>query len=139
MHDVADLVTVIVLPLALMGTPVAIIFAGPEGRTSRDLEASLSISETVGYVAWQNLLRESEKVRKGIQVDEEAFTVEYRSVANWRNTVGFMVDSRLLARPERVLDPNKSTIAQMLGITQLMVAAWESQDDDPKGGVGIVP
>jgi hypothetical protein len=134
MHEVADIVTLIGLPLALVGIGVAIaglIFAGREGRNSRDLEASLSISEAfVGkwFIDWRNLIRESMKVRAGIPIDEDALADGYKSFAHWLNAVGLMVDSRLLARPERVLASMAPTITQMLEITKPMVAAWEGQD-----------
>ena len=132
-HDWADRITVVGLPIAIAGIVVAVaaaLSAGREGKNSRDLAASLEISLAfVGqpYIDWRNLIRAADTVRTGhkVDVDVDAMADGFKSFARWLNAVGLMIESGTMARPKKVLASMEYTIEQMLDVTRPMVAAWE--------------
>lgn len=127
LNEVADIVTIVGFPLAFIG----ISLAYREGRNSRDLEAALDISESFlskFFFTWRHTVREREKLLRGEPVQEDELTDTLLNIINWLDTVGFMIDSHLLARPERVLPSMARTLRLMLEDLRPILEAYEHRD-----------
>lgn len=120
--NVSDIVQIIGFSLAL----VAIFLAYREGRNSRDLQAALTFADSFSErwsAKWRNAIFQTEALqRKGLEPSEE-LTETLWDMMNWLDTVGWMIDSQMLARPGRVLGSIKPTIRRILKVvTPIMVA-----------------
>lgn len=98
----------------------AVRIAYREGRNSRDLAASISISES--FLRYLPLWRQVRDQLKAVSTQEASpelgtlFTHPVLDVLNWLNAIGNMIDSRLLARPKLVLAPEIRTLQNMLNL-----------------------
>jgi hypothetical protein len=114
LEHIASATTIVGFVLAFLAVGIAY----REARNSRDLAASISISESFlrHLPVWRQVRDHLEAVSTqkvspelGTPFDDSAL-----DILNWLNTIGNMIDSRLLARPERVLAPEIRTLRNIL-------------------------
>jgi hypothetical protein len=133
LEHIASLTTIVGFVLAFL----AVGSAYREGRNSRDLAASISISESFfRYLAvwrqvrdhWKAVSTQKPNPELGIPFEDSAL-----DILNWLNTIGNMIDSRLLARPELVLAPEIRTLRNILKFfihDTKMLQRFEDRDGD---------
>lgn len=112
--DWASIIAIIGFPLAI----IAVLIAYREGRNSRDLASSISISEAfLRYLpVWRGAVELLQPVSTNTATSQQKdlFTGSAIDILNWLNTIGIMIETHLLARPNLVLGPELRTFRQML-------------------------
>jgi hypothetical protein len=127
LSGISEIVSIVGFPLALMG----IFLAYRDGRNSRDLEAALTFSDAFTdrwSSDWRDAVMEIDSLqRRGAPLTEDLGDTLV-DIINWLDSVGLMIDSHLLARPNRVLSPIKPSISKMFIPIMPIIAASEVSD-----------
>jgi hypothetical protein len=124
--DISDLVQLVSFPLALVG----IFLAYREGRNSRDLQAALTFADSFGTGwerSWRRVLMQTEELtRRGEQPTEE-LAEELLNLLNWLDVIGWLIDSRVLARPQTVLASMSPQLRRALQVASPLIESGEAR------------
>jgi hypothetical protein len=124
---IAEIITIVGFPLALAG----ILLAYRDGRNSRDLDAALVISDsfTDRWSPEVQLAVEAvaDSQQSGVSPPGEKVDAIVNGL-NWLDSVGLMIDSHLLARPNRVVSPIKPELIKTLKSVGFIITTTEARE-----------
>ena len=128
LSDVSNIVQIIGFPLALVG----IFLAYREGRNSRDLQAAISFAESFRSSwegTWRKALDKAEDLVRKDQAPTGALREELFNILNWLDSVGWLIESDVLARPRTVLASIAPQVKRAIEVTTPVLEADEAMHE----------
>lgn len=126
--DIADLVQIIGLPIAI----VAVLLAYREGRRSRDLQAALAFSDTFRAsweTSWDSTLQQAEELARRDEQSAGELREQLFSILNWLDWVGSLIAGGVLARPQVVLSSILPQLRRALRIIEPILTDDEARHE----------
>jgi hypothetical protein len=123
----AEIITIVGFPLALAG----ILLAWLDGRHSRDLDAALVIADSFTD-RWSPEVKLAiaainDSQQRRVPPPTEKVDVVINAL-DWLDSVGLMIGSNLLARPDRVVRPIKRVLISRLESVGFIITTTDARE-----------
>lgn len=126
METITQLVTIFTLPLALWG----LYLNSRDAKNARTLEAAIAFSDAFRSrweSEWRQALKEAEACRAANQKIPAELDDRLLNLLNWLDWVGYLVQSKALAKPEPILHSIAPQILRAVRVLAPILERGEQQ------------